>query len=158
MLKSMPSGATKKTKSAPKALIKLLTISAYCLLILFAIMSQNEKSTVSINGKKISVEIATSSQEKSRGLCCRESLGENSGMLFVYNASGDFPFWMKDTNIPLDMIWLDSTKKVVHLEEKVQPSSYPKTYSSPIPSKYILETNSGWVEKNAIDIGDRAAF
>ncbi len=158
MLKSTPKDVPKKTKSAPRELVKLLTIAAYCLLISFAIMSQNEKPTVSIKGKKISVEIATSSQEKSRGLCCRESLGENSGMLFVYNASGDFRFWMKDTTIPLDMIWLDSTKKVVHVEEKVQPSSYPKTYSSPIPSKYILETNSGWVEKNAIDIGDRAVF
>jgi len=158
MLKSTPKDVLKKTKSAPKELLKLLTIAVYCLLIFFAIMSQSEKPTVSIDGKEISVEIATSSQEKSRGLCCREGLDENSGMLFVYDQSGDYRFWMKDTDIPLDMIWLDSTKKVVHVEEKVQPSSYPKTFSSPIPAQYILETNSGWVEKNAIDIGDRAVF
>ncbi len=158
MLKSMLNDATKKTKLAPNRLTKLLIIAAYCSLFVIAILSQNNKSIFSVEGKYISVEIATSSQEKKRGLCCRESLPEDSGMLFVYETSGDYRFWMKDTRIPLDIIWLDSTKKIAHIEKNVQPSSFPKSFSSPTEARYILETNAGWVESNAIQIGDKAIF
>jgi len=154
----MLNDATKKTKSAPKKVIKWLVITVYCLLILFATSSQNTSTTISVRDKSLVTETATTSQEKRRGLCCRQSLQHDSGMLFVYETPGDYRFWMKDTLIPLDIIWIDSAKTIVHIENNVQPSSYPKSFASPTESQYILETNAGWAEKNSIQTGDVATF
>lgn len=127
----------------------------------FLIYKQNylpEKKFLTINNSIITIEIADTPQKRERGLCCRDSLPENSGMLFIYETAGDYQFWMKDTRIPLDMYWISSDKKIVHIEHNVQPSSYPKTFSSPVPAQYILETNAGYAKKYTIKINDTVQF
>lgn len=79
-------------------------------------------------------------------------------MLFVYDEPGDYRFWMKDTKIPLDMFWIDSNKQIVHIERDVQPSSYPKSFGSTKPAKYVLETNAGFADKYKIKNRDNVAF
>ncbi len=148
----------KKTKSALKIALVSVGVISVGILLFFAILSQNGKETVSINSATVNIEIASSLQEKTKGLCCRDYLDENAGMLFVYSAPGDYRFWMKDTRIPLDMIWISSEKRVVHIEKSLQPSSYPQRFGSSVPSQYILETNAGWADKNNISIGDIAHF
>lgn len=119
---------------------------------------QNNEKLLKINGTKIVIEIATSSQEKQKGLCCRDSLPENQGMLFVYEKPGNYRFWMKDTRIPLDMYWISSEKKIVHIEDNVQPESYKKSFGTDIPSQYVLETNAGFAKKHNIRVGDTVEF
>lgn len=121
----------------------------------FAIKSQYKTHVVSVHNVHINVQIATSSQEKARGLCCREKLPENSGMLFVYKKPGNYRFWMKDTKIPLDIYWIDSQKKVVHIEPNVRPESYPNDFGTNIPSNYVLETNAGFAEAHKVHVGDQ---
>ncbi len=121
-------------------------------------LHQNNNGLLTINGNKITIEIAKSSQKKSEGLCCRDSLPDDHGMLFVYDQPGDYRFWMKDTKIPLDMIWIDSNKQIVHIEEDVQPSSYPKSFGSNDPAQYVLEINAGFVKKYQILKRDNVAF
>ncbi len=106
----------------------------------------------------INVKTAKTSQDQRRGLCCRDHLDANAGMLFVYDQPGDYRFWMKDTRIALDMFWISSGKKVVHIEENVRPESYPKSFSSPKPAQYILETNAEFAKKHNIKIGDKVRF
>lgn len=125
------------------------------IVVTFAIKSQNADSTVVINSHKINIEIATTSQEKARGLCCRDSLPENSGMLFVYDTPGLYSFWMKDTQVPLDMYWINEDKKIVHIEHNVSPDSYPRQYVSENPAKYILETNAGYARRHGISVGNK---
>ena len=128
------------------------------LVILFATSSQKRMMTVSVRDFRLNVEIAKTSQKRQKGLCCRESLPANQGMLFVYSKPGNQRFWMKDTKIPLDMFWLNEDKKVVHIERSVQPSSYPKLFGTEIPSQYVLETNAGFAQKHNIHVGDTASF
>ena len=128
------------------------------LIIVFAIKSQNHTTTLSIGGQVLEVEIANSSQKRSHGLCCRDSLAEDHGMLFVYDKPGDYRFWMKDTRIPLDMFWVNSSKQIVHIERDVQPSSYPKAYGTKEPAQYVLETNAGFAQKYNIKNRDIVAF
>ena len=155
MLKSMLSAEIKKIKWALS--LALLFILVGCG-ILFATILQNNKPAFLIGNAPVSIEYARTPDEKFRGLCCRDFLPENSGMLFVYNRPGNYRFVMRDTRIPLDMYWISSGKEVVHIEHSVQPSSYPKTYGTNTPAQYILETNAGFAKRHNIKVGDTVKF
>ena len=148
---------TKKTGWALSVVVGLVAISLVAVLI-FAVKAQTPLSTISINGKKLKVKIATSSQDKMRGLCCRDSLPDDQGMLFVYDEPGLYGFWMKNTRIPLDMFWIDSDKRIVHIQKNVQPDSYPKSYVSKEPAQYVLETNAGYADRYNVKNRDEVAF
>ena len=128
------------------------------LIYISAIKSQKEMTPLFIGKQSLSVEIANNSQKRSVGLCCRDSLPQDQGMLFVYDKAGDYRFWMKNTKIPLDMFWIDSNKQIVHIEKDVQPSSYPKSFGSTEPAQYVLETNAGFADKFQIKNRDNVAF
>lgn len=150
----MQNDVTKKTKLARRLLVGAVAVIVGLSVLFFAIKSQNELPSVEIGDVVIPVEIAKSSQEKQKGLCCRDSLPENQGMLFVYEKPGNYRFWMKDTRIPLDMYWISSEKKIVYIEQNVQPSSFPKQFGPDIEAQYVLETNTGFAIKHAIRVGD----
>ena len=107
-----------------------------------------------------SVQLAETSAERERGLMYVKQLGKNNGMLFVFGKEDIYPFWMKNTLIPLDMIWMDSNYKVVYTAQNVQPC---KTFICPTinpgaKAKYALEVNAGISEKNGIKVGSIASF
>ncbi len=93
---------------------------------------------------RISVEVVDNDTTRTMGLSGREDLGRNDGMLFKFDdSSANRCFWMKDMNFPLDIIWLDQDKKVVHIENNVAPETYPQSYCPDEPAKYVLEVNAG---------------
>ena len=111
------------------------------------------------NGKnliKISVEIADDSNEMEKGLMFRERLDENKGMLFVFGDNAARTFWMKNTLIPLDMIFIDDKNEIVDIKPAVPCKAEPcELYKSAKPAKYVLEVNEGFAEKNSIGVGDK---
>jgi hypothetical protein len=90
----------------------------------------------------------------------RKSLDENQGLLFIFSQAGDYPFWMKNTLIPLDIIWLNSQKEVVFIQSDAPPCLKDPcpVFSAGQPSLYVLEINALEASKNDIKIGDRADF
>lgn len=110
--------------------------------------------SMSVRDVGILVEIADSPEERKTGLAGVTSLPENRGMLFVFEKEGRYGFWMKDVPIPLDIIWIDDERRVVHIEENVQPDSYPLIYTSPTPARFVLEVNAFFVSTFNIAIGD----
>lgn len=113
---------------------------------------------VQIKNKIIKVEVADDNKEKEKGLSGRKSLKESSGMLFMFDVSGDYIFWMKDMKIPIDIIWINENLYIVHIEEGVIPETYPITFKSPSMSKYVLEVSTGFSSKNNFKVGDRVEF
>ncbi len=117
------------------------------------------EKTITIKDKKISVQIAKTNEERSKGLSGVSSLKEDSGMLFVFNPKSTPLFWMKDMLIPLDMIWI-ADGKIVRIDKNVPapaantPDSALRTYSAGQPVDYILEVNGGYSDKNNIKTGD----
>lgn len=154
----MQNEKTKKTKLARRLFAGAAAVLVGLSVLFFATRAQNGLPTVRIDGVVVSVEIAKTSQEKQQGLCCRDSLPENRGMLFVYEKPGDYRFWMKDTRIPLDMYWISFEKKIVHIEQNVQPNSFPKHFGSGIKAQYVLETNAGFAKKHNVQVGDTVEF
>ena len=129
--------------------------------ILFApITKQNPVNKVCFGSECFAVELAKTTSEQERGLMNRAELDKNKGMLFVFNTVGLYPFWMKDTLIPLDIIWLDSNGKVVFMAQNVQPC---KTLICPnvnplMGAKYVLEINAGLASEKGIKVGSVATI
>ncbi len=101
----------------------------------------------------LELEIADTESERARGLSGRAALGENEGMLFIFDEPEMPGFWMKDMHFPIDIIWLDENRQIVGLHENIAPDTYPAIFypprlveaGPPRPIKYVLEVNAGWV-------------
>lgn len=112
-----------------------------------------------INGASLLVEVAASSDLRRLGLSGRDGLGENSGMLFVFDREDIYDFWMKDMKFPLDIIWIKNNK-VADLEENVPsplagaPDASLPVYKPEAPADLVLEVKAGFAGKNQIKIGD----
>src|SRR5450759_2107151 len=104
--------------------------------------------SVKIAGQNIKVDLALTPAEQEQGLSARTTLAEDSGMLFVFDRPGQYPFWMKDMNFPIDMIWITEDMKVVYIKKDARPELYPETYGSGNDAKYVLEVVSGFSDKN----------
>ena len=103
---------------------------------------------------KIRIEVADTPEERVMGLSGRESLDENTGLLFIYGQPGIYGIWMKDMKFPIDVIWLDGNYLIADIAKDVQPDSFPKVFEPKVPAKYILEVNAGFTERNGIEVGD----
>lgn len=109
------------------------------------------------NNIKVSLEVARTPQEKEKGLMYRKSLRKNSGMVFLFKPPQEVTFWMKNTYIPLDIIFLNNNIIVnIHQNTKVNQTSilYPSHY----PVSEVVEVNAGFVEKHKIMIGDKVSY
>jgi len=108
----------------------------------------------------IKVEVADTEQKREIGLMFRENLDENKGMLFVFDDEKYVTFWMKNTLIPLDIIFISSNGTINEIKENVQPclADPCELYPSVNPSKYVLEVNANFSKKNGISVGDSVKF
>ena len=104
---------------------------------------------------KVRVEIADSPAEQQRGLMDRTALGKNRGMIFIFDREQVLSFWMKDTLIPLSIAYLDSNGRIVDIQDMKPLDDDPPHYVSAEPSKYALEVNQGFFDKNGVKVGDR---
>ena len=103
-------------------------------------------------GKTVRVEMAEREAQRLRGLMYRTELPEDEGMLFVFQGRTVHPFWMKNTCLPLDMLFIDEDGFIVGIEENV-PTLNESNYSVPCPSKYVLEVNAGWTRRHGVRAG-----
>lgn len=115
----------------------------------------DERINLTIRDTSVIAKIANSPEETRLGLSGVESLDEQAGMLFIFDKVGYYGFWMKDMLIPLDIIWIDEKGKIVHIEENVQPDSYPTIYESRTPARFVLEVNAFFVNTFSIEVGDQ---
>lgn len=109
------------------------------------------------DGTRVSVEIAATDAERQRGLMFRKALAPNEGMIFIFDEVGFYPFWMKNTLIPLDMIWLDPEGRVVSIAPSVPPCKADPcpTYPPSAEALYVVEVVSGFAKAHGVKIGDR---
>lgn len=114
-----------------------------------------EVRKITIDDVLLDVEIADDSEKIEKGLMFREMLPENRGMLFVFDEERKYQFWMMNMKFNLDMIWLDANGRVVHIVEDAKPcidAAHTSlcTFNPDEPAKYVLEVNSGFVQKYGI--------
>jgi uncharacterized protein len=105
---------------------------------------------------RVQVELADTDEARAKGLMFRDSLDEQHGMLFRFEAPRRYGFWMKNVRIPLDIIWLDASGRVVWIVERAAPCA-----SDPCPmylpgakASYVVEVIGGFVAKHGVAVGD----
>lgn len=115
---------------------------------------------ISPTGSRILAEVADNPASRSRGLMFREQLASNRGMLFVFEEAGEWSFWMKNTTVALDILWLGADKRIVHVEENV-----PECKGDPCPeykpnkdALYALELPAGSVKREKLAKGMKLEF
>ena len=110
---------------------------------------------VELEGKRISIEIADTDASREHGLMDRTGMESDHGMLFVFDNDAPRAFWMKNTKIPLDMLFFNAERKLVSVQHRVPPclGDPCPAYSSGAPARYVLELNGGQAEKLGLSPG-----
>ncbi len=108
----------------------------------------------------VSVEIAADDEMRQQGLMFRDHIDPGHGMLFVFPRDDVFSFWMKNTRIPLDMIWIDANKRIVGIRENVPPCHVDDcpSYGPGVVARYVLEVGGGEAAKHRLKTGDALQF
>jgi len=115
--------------------------------------SNYKKTTISINGINVTMAIASTDEHRIRGLSGIEKMNENEGMLFLFDKPSKQGFWMNKMNFPIDIIWLDSNNKVVHIEKQLEPCKLflaCPVYNPEVDSLYVIELRSGFADDHSI--------
>lgn len=115
---------------------------------------------VTLEGHAFAVEIAATPAEQEHGLMDRTSMPPDHGMLFVFPESRPRTFWMKNTLIPLDMLFFDADRRLVAIQADAQPCKADpcQLYPSDTPARYVLELNAGTAAKLGVRKGDTITF
>lgn len=106
---------------------------------------------------KINIEVADDEPERERGLMYRESMAENEGMLFMMMVEETQSFWMKNTIIPLDILYVNAEREIVSIHKNTTPRSLDQIISAK-PASFVVEVNAGYTDKYGIETGDRILF
>ncbi len=106
------------------------------------------------------VDISITLEERSRGLMFKESLDINQGMLFIFDKNDIHSFWMKNTLISLDIIWINEEKEIVFIKEMASPceEKFCTTINPLVLARYALEINGGLSRKIGLQIGDKISI
>lgn len=112
------------------------------------------------DGSLVIVEIAADDELRAQGLMYRERLEHGRGMLFFFGAPDIHAFWMKNTMIALDILWIDEQRRVVHIERNVPPCTGDPcpSYAPKARSSYVLELPSGEAKRSHVDVGAALEF
>lgn len=139
--------------------------SALALLIAFPSCIQADDGLIPIQlpgGVIIQAEIADTMKKRAEGLMYREHLAKDRGMLFTFDQAQVWTFWMKNTKIPLDIIWMNEKKQIIHIARNVpictrNDDGCPQ-YQPNDPAMYVLEIGGGEAERLKLEKGSRLQF
>lgn len=114
------------------------------------------------NGKTIRCEQMITQSDMLRGMMFREQLPPTRGLLFYHPRSGHYPYWMYQVRVPLDMIWLDHSKRIVQIIHDVPPCTGPKesckSYGGAFEASFVLELAAGQAAANGLKPGMQLEF
>lgn len=154
----------RRSKNLPKGLV-IKIISVFILVVCIATFSllkikknnYPDNITISIKGQNYYLEVAKTKEGQQKGLSNRDQLCLDCGMFFPFGIPGRYSFWMKDTNIPLDIIWLNSKLQVVKIITAVNTNS-ELIYTNKKLAKYAIELNANESFRLGLNVGDTIAI
>lgn len=164
----MSKASAKKTKSVRNnqiivvgLLLLVLVLSGFGLLLVHNKSEENRNivpaqntACVKLGSGCFKLERLEDNPKRLKGLSDRDSLPQDHGLLFVFDDIREQCMWMKDMKFSIDMVWLDEQKKIVKIEDKVSPETYPKAFCAD-NTKYVIELNAGVAGQAGLKIGDR---
>ena len=116
---------------------------------------------VELGGHRYAIEIADDDAERARGLMFRDTMNADHGMLFIHDRQEPQAYWMKNTKIPLDILYFDDERRLVTQQRDVPPCSLGDgcpPYPSNAPARYVLELNAGEAAQLKLENGAQMTF
>jgi len=148
--------------SKSKLFLGAIILSFFLIIVLHAVNNKEsfEPKKICFQENCFFVEVADTPEKRAQGLMFRQELADDGGMLFIFPEQGIYSFWMKNTLIPLDIIWIDKEQKVVFIKQDalpcktdICPSNNPEK-----EAKYVLELKAGIVEAIGLEAADKFSF
>ncbi len=136
------------------AFLALLALSSAC-------CAGASQPWVELAGHRYSVELAVDEAQRARGLMFRDAMEQNHGMLFIHEVQEPQAYWMKNTKIPLDILYFDNDRRLVSQQRNVPPCTLGDAcppYPSNAPARYVLELNAGQADKLKLQDGSVLVF
>lgn len=115
-----------------------------------------EVRTIQLKGQTVRVSVADTGSTRGQGLSGRAGLAADEGMLFVFPEDGEYAFWMKDMLFSIDILWLSANGEVVYMAQNISPDTYPQSFRSDVPARYVLELPAGYAGAHGVSVGDIA--
>lgn len=135
-------------------------VPVFFVLIVCVFLSATGKQYVKLitqNGP-IYLDVARDQKTREKGLSGKDFISFNHGMIFEFEASGQYCFWMKDMNFPIDIIWLNSDKEIIKISNNIKPESFPEQFCPESPAQYVIELQSGEAANNNLVVGQKLKF
>lgn len=132
-----------------------------CTLFSTACATASDGLWVELRGHRFVVEVADDEPERERGLMFRDAMADDHGMVFVHDYEAPQAYWMKNTKIPLDILYFDHARKLVSVSRDVPPCSLGDRcppFPSEAPALYVLELNAGTAASLGVQAGDELKF
>ncbi len=131
------------------------------LLFAFGCSRADEFRKICVKDTCLKAEVVRSDRDKEKGLMFRKRLAQDEGMLFIFDEERQHSFWMKNTLIPLDIIWISADKKIVDIHKDASLCKNTDTCQGMAPRSpalFVLEVNSGFCRKHNLEVGDTLEF
>lgn len=113
---------------------------------------------INIQGARFFATLSDTPESRQRGLSGTDKLDDLQVMLFAFDTNDTHGIWMKDMNYPIDIFWVSEDFQIVHIEKRVGPETYPKTFRPNKPARYVIESNANIAEAFNIHVGDVVVF
>jgi hypothetical protein len=103
----------------------------------------------------LNLELATTPKQREQGLMNRTQMASDTGMLFIFPEEQPLTFWMRNTFIPLDIVFMDNELRVINIHKNTKTNQISELYASTRPARYVLEVNAGWTDQHQLQAGDQ---
>ena len=139
-----------------KRIITLVLMAIFLMSASFFLVDRKEETIIVVsfpNGHQLETEVADTPEKLLFGLAFRETLPANSGMLYIFESTGQNHIWTKEYRFPVDIMWIDESHHIVGLKENVAPcreDDCPKYSSSPEAVRYAIQTEAGFIKREEI--------
>ncbi len=114
--------------------------------------------TVKLGDGVYNATVAKTADDITKGLSGTTGLRQDQALLMVYESDGKWPIWMKDMQYPIDIVWMDKGKKVVHIVKNAPPDSYPEKFTPKKDARYVIELPAGATSQKNITVEQIAVF
>jgi uncharacterized membrane protein (UPF0127 family) len=142
-----------------KRIITLVLMAIFLMSASFFLVDRKDETIIVVsfpNGRQLETEVADTPEKLLFGLAFRETLPTNSGMLYIFESTGQNHIWTKEYRFPVDLMWIDESHHIVGLKEGVAPcraEECPKYSSSPESVRYAIQTEAGFIRREGITVG-----